>query len=134
MKTVRNQGIPTQFNEQARKRSVKTADIIPPTQIGTSISTLYTVPEGFDFVIENFWALNVDGSNRTYVVHIVASGDTAAADNAIAYNTSLAVTEGGVIPQMVNHRLQPGDTIQVQASAAASINMGGWGFLQSSEE
>ena len=125
--------IQSQYNEQARVQTTKTAQIIPPTPLTTTITTLYTAPDQADFLVERLWIASVAAGAVTYSIYIVPSGGSASVSNAIAYEVSVAAKEFGGVSEQQIFRMLPGDSLQVEASANTSLNFGGWGYEIQSE-
>lgn len=94
-----------------------------PDQLGTSLATLYTSPAGTTTSITTSTVTNVSAGVVTYTIHIVPSGDAADATNIVANEQPLDADGSEIVFQLVAKVLQPGDSIQALASAAASINI-----------
>ena len=95
-------------------------DVITPTKlgqaaIGTSVSTLYTVPASKRALLKEFSIANTTAASINARVFLVPSGGSAGTSNAFIYDMPVAANNAlqynGV--QVIN----AGDTIQVQASA-----------------
>jgi hypothetical protein len=117
--------------EKAPEGVLRRQQPIGTTQLQTTVSTLYTAPATFDFLIRHLWAANIDSSARTVTVYLVASGGTASDANAICKGYSIAanttVRLDFIAGQTFGSLMQPGMTLQALASVADTVNMGGWG-------
>lgn len=94
-----------------------------PDQLGNTVSTLYTSPAGTTTSITTCVVNNVDPSVQTYTIHVVPSGDTADATNMVVDEAPLDSGENEIVGALIAQILQPGDSIQALASAAASVNI-----------
>lgn len=61
----------------------------PSSAAGTSIGTLYTVPNGQQFTLTDIEICNASSSATTFSIYLVASGETAGTSNALFYNAPI---------------------------------------------
>jgi hypothetical protein len=102
--------------------AIKPAVLEPGAQLGTSAAALYTCPANTTVVIGNATFTNVGAAQETFTIYIVRSGGSAGPTNTLIDAESLAVGETYVSAELKTKVLNAGDSIQAQASAAASIN------------
>lgn len=92
-------------------------------QLGTSISTLYTVPANTRTTIAAAALNNTSATPRTVTLHLVPSGGSATTANQII--TTVTVPAAGAqptqLPAIVGQILEAGGTIQALAEAATCI-------------
>lgn len=74
---------------------------------------------------------NATAGAVTITVYRVISGGTAGVTNVIINARSIAANGTDLAPELANMVLNPGDTIQALAGAAASINVFASGFVAS---
>ena len=60
-----------------------------PAQLGTSPSTLYTVPGSTTTVVKQIALCNTAAANRTVAVYLVPSGGSSSTSNAILYDVAV---------------------------------------------
>jgi hypothetical protein len=117
--------------ERAPEGVLRRQQPIGLTRLQTSVSTLYTAPDSFDFLIRHLWAANIDGSARTITIYLVASGGAASDANAVCKGYSIAanttVRLDFIAGNTYGSLMQPGMALQALASVADVVNMGGWG-------
>lgn len=82
--------------------------------IGTSTTTLYTVPPSKRAFVKNLDFVNTSAGSLTYRIFLVPSAGTAGTDNAIFYDFPIDSKEN--IQWTGTQILNEGDTIQVQSS------------------
>ena len=89
----------------------------------TSITSLYTSPvTSLGTRIIAFTACNPVGTTNTYSVWIVPASGTADNTNRIISVSSLITNESESPPELQNHLIPPGGTLQVQVSTGTTIN------------
>ena len=93
------------------------------SQLGATISTIYTVPDNTTAIIEAITATNTDASARTIDLHLVASGDSADSTNKIIDAKSISMNTDEALDTVTGHNLQAGGTIQALADAASLVNL-----------
>lgn len=92
--------------------------------IGTTLSTLYTVPAASTLIIKDFDICNTTALVLTVTVYLVPSGGAAGTNNTIV--PAYAIPANGMIQWAGTQVLNTGDSIQVIASATGStINISG---------
>ena len=96
------------------------------TQLGTSATALYTVPDGKKCHILRLILCNTDDTaEHTATVYLVPSGGTAGADNQLC-KVSIPADDYAVLdPAQV---LDAGDSIQALADAASVVTAHGSGI------
>ena len=98
----------------------------PPTQLGTSASTLYTTGAGVTATVKEVLVSNVSGSAQSLSLHFVPSGGIASNTNLMI--PALSVSATSLLTIDLNQVLNPGDTIQAFCSATTSMNVMVSGF------
>lgn len=116
-----------------RQPSFLTAQMIEPTTLGTSASTIYTAKSDADFWIKHLVASNTTGLAQTFTLYFVPDGGTAGPSNTVCFQKALAANEALVIDIAKDHRLPEGASIQALAGAVSSVNIFGWGYDQRGE-
>ena len=96
--------------------------LVTPTQLGTTISTLYTATN-VRTLIDKVTLVNTSGGAVTADVHIVPSGGSATATNKLIAARSVAANETYTCPELVGHVMEASETIQALASAATAIGI-----------
>lgn len=91
-----------------------------PGQLGAAAAAIYTVPSNTKAILQRLTLCNVTAGAITVDLHIVKSGDSAAADNKLVDEKSLAAGESVDITSVL-HTLEAGDSLQGLASSATSI-------------
>ncbi|MGB0855088.1 MAG: hypothetical protein ACPGSI_17455 [Pikeienuella sp.] len=125
-------GAPQFRTEQSTRTQLQAAKIIAPTSLLSTEQTLYTAGEG-DFWVVHFWAANVSGGSESLTLHIVPSGGSTSAANAVLWGASIAVGSVLVVGSMVNHRLAPGESLVAKCAVDNAVTVGGWGYDQFGE-
>jgi hypothetical protein len=87
--------------------------------------TVYTVPASTKAVITGISVFNDSGSNQTFYMYLVASGDSVALENKRYEQTIYAK---GTFNIDCRHMLNAGGTIQVLASANSVMSLQVTGF------
>jgi len=98
-------------------------------QLGNSLATHYTVPASTTTIVKQIALCNTSASNITIDVHLVPSGGTAGAANALVYN--LAVDSLSTLFVNVAAVMDVGDFISAKANVAASVTMHSFGIEES---
>ena len=93
---------------------------ITPLRLGqaaitTSYATIYTVPTNSRTYLKDIDIINTTAATIGIYVSLVPSGGTAGTSNALFYNTPLPLNT--IVQWAGSQILNPGDTIQVKASA-----------------
>lgn len=94
----------------------------------TTAGTLFTARSDADLLISHLWAANTTGGGLDYTVYFVPPSGVAGTGNVAVFEKALAANTSEVIQVGVNHRLEPGASIQVLCSVNDGINFGGWGY------
>ena len=102
-------------------------NLVPGTVLGTTASTLYTVPGGTYTTISAMTVTNTSASVVEVTVYLVASGSSAG-DSNIVFKRNIAPGESRVIGEAIAQTLHTGGTIQALASAGTSANMVASGY------
>jgi len=102
--------------------SVVAKRLVSPVQLGISISTLYTATN-VRATLDKVTGTNTTGGAVTATLHIVPAAGSASATNMIIQARSIGAGSTEAFPEMVGHVLEPGETLQALASAAASIGV-----------
>ena len=99
-----------------------------PAQLGTSLTTLYTVPGSTTTIVKQVALCNTAAANRTVTLHLVPSAGTAASANAILFD--VAVDSKSTTFVNLSAVMATGDTIQASASVAASVSIHSFGIQE----
>lgn len=91
------------------------------TQLGTTISTIYTVPSATSTIVKQILIANVTSTAATATVHFVPSAGSASSSNKIFGEITISANSTQVID--LSTILPTGATIQALAGAANSINI-----------
>lgn len=94
--------------------------LVQGTLLTTSAVTLYTCPANTRVSITKVSVCETSGAARTVTIHIVASGDTAAAKNKVTNVKTLDANESTDLNE-AKHILEAGDTIQALADANTAV-------------
>jgi hypothetical protein len=96
----------------------------PSAAAGTSIGTIYTVPNGQQFTLTDIEICNASATATTFSIYLVASGGTAGTSNALFY--SAPINGNTTVQWTGSTALSTGSTVQVSAGAATvSIKISG---------
>jgi len=98
----------------------------PGTQLTTGLVTQYT-STAKKTIIDKWTITNTTGTAATFTLHKVSSGGTAGAANQLINARSINGGAVDMVPELVGHTLEPGDFIQIQASAGATLTSMGSG-------
>lgn len=126
--------IQSQYQEQARRQTTRSAQPIEPVPLGASATDIYVTNGADDFWVTHLIAANVTGSTASYTLYFVEEGGAAGTANTVVFQKSLAGNTSEIIDVAVNHRIPAGAKIQALCSSANAINVAGWGYDQGSEE
>ena len=74
-------------------------------------------------IIDKFTVTNTSGSNVTFSVNLVATGDAAAASNLILASKSIAPNQTYTCPEIVGQTLEPNGYISTLASVASALTI-----------
>lgn len=97
--------------------------IIPGVQLTTVIATYFDSTVNVNVRIVAFTVSNTTVGAVTYTVHIVPDGGVADATNMLIPAATLAAGESDVPLEMMNQLVGKGGSIQMLASANASISV-----------
>ena len=99
------------------------AILIPQVDIPNATILAYTSPvAGKGSRIDYFAVTNHSGATKSINVFIVPFGSTAIAVNQVLQTLSLAIGETRVLFELLGRRMNPGDFISWDASAATSVS------------
>lgn len=91
------------------------------TQLGTTISTVYTVPSSTTTIIKQILLANVTSSAATATIHFVPSAASASASNKIFGEITISANSTQLID--MSAVLPTGATIQALAGTATTVNI-----------
>lgn len=94
----------------------------PGIQLTASAVAVVTCAANTQIIIKRAVFTNVTGGAVTVTVYRVPSGGSPGATNTLISTYSVGANSAYVSPELANMVMNPGDTIQALASAAASIN------------
>ena len=97
--------------------SLKCVNIV---QLGTSFSTIYTVPGSTNFTVSMLHLVNT-GSASTVDVCVVPSGGTAQQSNAIMWQQTITIND--VLEILKGDIWNTGTTLQARAQTGSAINL-----------
>mgnify|MGYP003644014678 CR=1 FL=1 len=92
-----------------------------PSQLGNSVSTLYTVPASTTAILKQITLCNVSANNRTVQLYVVPNGGTAGVANALLYDMTVDATSTMFVN--LSSVMETGATLQGLASVAAAITI-----------
>lgn len=119
----------TQVSE--RPRPTATIVVIPPskTTVGTTATTLYTVPDKKFFLIEEATLTNVAGGDETVTIHHVESGGSAGTGNAVIYQETFVSSTSYRLSTLSGLMLASQESLQALTSTSGGVNITLWGSL-----
>lgn len=91
------------------------------TQLGTTISTVYTVPSATTTIVKQILVANVTSTAATATIHFVPSAGSASASNKVFGEITISANSTQVID--LSTVLPTGATVQALAGSATSINI-----------
>ncbi len=97
------------------------------TTVGTSATTLYTVPDGKFFLIEEVTVTNVAASTETFDLYAVPNGGSAGTGNALIYQEQLAASTSLRLTTLSGLMLDAQAILQAKTSSSGGINVTFWG-------
>ena len=103
--------------------AVNNVQFFTPQQLGASVATYYTTPTNRTAIITRATFCNVSANTVTITAHIVPSGGIAEEANKIIDAFALDSDETFSSPDMEGQVLPEQTTLQLLASAAASVNV-----------
>ena len=92
-----------------------------PSQLGTSASTLYTVPASTTTILKQVSLCNTSATARTVQLFVVPNGGTAGVTNALVYD--MTVDAKATVFVNLSSVMETGATLQGQASVASAITI-----------
>ena len=99
-----------------------------PAVLGTSPSTLYTVPGSTITILKQVALCNTTTNNRTISLYLVPSGGTAGVGNAVLYDVSVDAKSTTFVN--LSAVMATGDILQGLASVAASVSIHSFGVQE----
>lgn len=90
-------------------------------QPGTSLSTLYTVPDGYKVIIKNIMLINTTSTDAKITIYFVPSGDSANNTNMIISDYAVIANDTVVID--LSAVLESGDTIQAIQTTSGAVTV-----------
>ena len=99
-----------------------------PAQLGTSPSTLYTVPASTTTIVKQIALCNTAAANRTVAVYLVPNGGSASSTNAILYDVSVDAKSTTFVN--LSAVMATSDFIQASASVASSVSIHSFGIQE----
>lgn len=97
-------------------------EIYPIAQLGTAAAAVYTSPAGTWTQINKVTAQNTDASSQTVTIYMVPTGGSAGSTTITTNAQALSPGQTWNSPWEIGHVLNPGDSLQAKASAAAVVN------------
>jgi len=97
-----------------------------PQLLGTTVSTLYTVPSATTSILKHLALKNVTTSTAEVTRYSVPSGGTAGDSNE-AFKRVLAGEEDLPVYSLINENLETGATIQALCDTASAVSIRGGG-------
>lgn len=95
--------------------------LIPAQYLTSSLATYYTGEAGKNTIISKLTLTNVSAGVDNVDVHIVASGDTATAENRVLSQKALDSNQSFPVYQLEGQILKAGDTIQAKADNGTAV-------------
>ncbi len=120
---------PRQRFEEERTRPTQFIVLHYPskTTIGTSATTLYTVPDNKFFIIEECTVTNVAVGTETFTLYFVPSGGSAGTANAVVYQEQVAVDTSLRLTTLSGLMLDAKTILQAKTSSGGGVNVTFWG-------
>ncbi len=124
---------PRQRFETERVRPVQFIVLHYPskTTVGTSATTLYTVPDNRFFIIEEITVTNVAAGTETFTLYAVPDGGSAGTSNAMIYQEQVAANTSLRLATMSGLMLDAKAILQAETSSSGGVNVTFWGVEQS---
>jgi len=102
--------------------TVTVKNLIPRKQAEAAQTTQYTALN-CKTIIDKFTVTNTSASNVTFSVNLVASSDTAGAQNLIIDTRTIVPGETYLCPELVGQTLESGGFISTLAGTATSLTI-----------
>lgn len=100
-----------------------TASVLIPAKTAEAAQTTQYTANNLTAIIDKFTATNYSVAAVTISVNLVTAGDTAGAQNVVAYLKTLQPQETYTFPEVVGHVLRSGGFISTLAGAVLSVNI-----------
>ena len=97
------------------------------TTVGTGATTLYTVPDGKFFLIEEVTVTNAASGTETFDIYMVPNGGSAGTTNAVVNQEQVATKTSLRLTTLSGLMLNPQAILQAKSSSAGGINVTFWG-------
>ena len=97
--------------------TITVSNIIPSQAAVAAQTTYFTTPVATRIIIDKLTATNTAGAAASVSLNLVNSAGTAAADNLITSNQSIAAGAVYQFPEAIGHVLEAGQFISINASA-----------------
>ncbi len=97
------------------------------TTVGTSATTLYTVPDGKFFLIEEVTVTNVASGTETFDLYMVPNGGSAGTTNAVVYQEQVTTKTSLRLTTLSGLMLDAQAILQAKSSSSGGINVTFWG-------
>ena len=110
--------------------SLTIKSLVQSQQIPATTTVMYTCPASTIALVKHAVLTNTSGGALTVNVYVVPSGGTADATAKILDTYSIGSHTAYTSPELCGIVLNTGDTIQMDASSAASISLNMDGILQ----
>ena len=120
---------PRQRFETERVRPTQFIVLHPPskTTVGTSATTLYTVPDNRFFIIEEITVTNVAGGTETFTLYAVEFGGSAGTSNALVFQEQIAANTSLRLTTLSGLMLDAKSILQAKTSSGGGVNVTFWG-------
>jgi hypothetical protein len=94
---------------------------VTTTQLASGANTLYTVAAGKAVIVKKMVLTNTSASPVIVTVNVVKSGGSVGASNEVIHAFSLEAADTYIVGEVEGAALNEGDSIRVNAAAAASV-------------
>lgn len=114
--------------------TVRAVAIARNLQLPAAVAAQFTGPANTTTIIKRAVFTNTSAGARTVTAHVVPSGQTVSSSTMLINGQALAIPPGAgsgyVSPELAGVVLQPGDTLQCFADAAAGVTLAVNGIQQ----
>lgn len=100
-----------------------TAKVLIESKAAENVQTDQYTAVNCKAIIDKFTATNTSGANATLSVNLVPNGGAAGNGNLIVPTRRIAPNETYLMPEIVGHMLETGDSIETIASGANAITI-----------
>ncbi len=114
-------------SERARPTQFIVLHYPSKTTVGTSATTLYTVPDNRYFIIEECTVTNVAAGTETFTLYHVESGGSAGTSNAVIYQEQVAANTSLRLATLSGLMLDAKAILQAKTSSSGGVNVTFWG-------